>query len=68
MTVIDITSTNEILDFGEYIGYVCEPSAQSAIIRHKVETGQDADMVYKRVHSKQKFTTFYILKRKGSKK
>ena len=65
MKIINIASTNEILDFGEYIGYMCEPSAQSAIIRHKVETGQDADRVYKRVHSKRKFTTFYIMKGGG---
>ena len=66
MKIINIASTNEIP--GEYIGYVCEPSAQSAVIRHKVETGQNADMVYRRLHGKLKFTTFYIMTGKDSKR
>ena len=66
MVVIDVISTSEIN--GEVIGYVCEPSPESAAAQHEQQTGVKPKVVYRRVHGKQKFTTFYILKRKGSKK
>lgn len=58
MKVIDVVSTNEIK--GEVIGYVCEPSPESAAAQHEQRTGVKPEVVYRRVHDKMKFTTYYI--------
>lgn len=57
ITVIDVTSITQVPK--TFIGYVCEPSPESAAAKHFERTGQKPDRVYRRVNS-MGFTTLYI--------
>lgn len=57
MQIINIRSCHE-LDF-EYVGYVCQPSAEAAALEFKAQYGVMPDVAYKRI-SNQGFTTIYF--------